>query len=272
MTEICGNVHGYVSEYPNGEIKVKLEDIDNLEQKNKIWLSMNGYGSDLFETCLIVDAIRNVNKDVDISLHMEHVPYSRQDRVASPGDPFSLRAFAKVINSLNFSEVVCVEPHSSVCEELINNLRIRKMKDFFNKELIGNWFPDNPILVAPDKGAYERVKEIAEYLDLDFVSFHKVRNPHNGYIEEMTPLFEVDLSKSYLVVDDICDGGTTFIKAAQYLKGCKRLKLCVAHGFFGKGGKAIHELAKYYRAVYVLEGSPLHFVDALIGCEGESRR
>ena len=41
-----------------------------------------------------------------------------------------------------------------------------------------------------------------------------------------------------LIVDDICDGGMTFIKVAEVLKnfGTKQIDLAVSHGLFSKGG------------------------------------
>ncbi len=48
-----------------------------------------------------------------------------------------------------------------------------------------------------------------------------------------------DPDKPVVIVDDLCDGGATFIAEAQYLRkhipGIKNLKLFIYHGLFTKG-------------------------------------
>lgn len=56
--------------------------------------------------------------------------------------------------------------------------------------------------------------------------------------------------ESILILDDMCDGGATFIEGAKILKEKfpeKRLELQIAHGIFSKG---FDELLKYYDKIY----------------------
>ena len=60
----------------------------------------------------------------------------------------------------------------------------------------------------------------------------------------------VDYHKvNFLVIDDICDGGRTFINLAEKLliMGANDLYLYVTHGIFSKGLPSIHE---YYKHIY----------------------
>ena len=56
-----------------------------------------------------------------------------------------------------------------------------------------------------------------------------------------------------IIVDDICDGGTTFIKLAQRIDekiyGRYRLDLYVTHGIFSRG---LDVLRPYFNHVYCL--------------------
>jgi ribose-phosphate pyrophosphokinase len=69
-----------------------------------------------------------------------------------------------------------------------------------------------------------------------------------GQITSMS--FDADVKgKSIVIVDDIIDGGATFIGLAAELRarGAKKLTLCVTHGVFSKGHEAI---ANTFDAVY----------------------
>ena len=57
-------------------------------------------------------------------------------------------------------------------------------------------------------------------------------------------------SSNCLVLDDICDGGRTFIELAKATSGIQfDLQLAVTHGIFSKGRE---ELNKYYSKIHVL--------------------
>ena len=54
----------------------------------------------------------------DISLKLPYIPNARQDRVKKSEDVFTLKYFAEIINSLGFSKVTVLDPHSYVSEAL----------------------------------------------------------------------------------------------------------------------------------------------------------
>ena len=67
---------------------------------------------------------------------------------------------------------------------------------------------------------------------------------------------ELPINKDVVIVDDICDGGATFINIAKEVKNqyknvdkhCQgKIYLIVTHGIFSKGFK---ELSKYFDGVY----------------------
>ena len=57
----------------------------------------------------------------DINLHIRYLPYGRQDKPTANDSTFALRAFAKQLNSLHFSEVEIFDPHSSIAIAEIRN-------------------------------------------------------------------------------------------------------------------------------------------------------
>jgi ribose-phosphate pyrophosphokinase len=59
------------------------------------------------------------------------------------------------------------------------------------------------------------------------------------------------LDKDLFIVDDICDGGGTFINIARIIKENEQFKgriyLIVTHGIFSRG---FEDLAEYFNGIY----------------------
>src|SRR5690606_12763712 len=100
-------------------------------------------------------------------------------------------------------------------------------------------------VVAPDEGARKRCEKFSESLMFvkgDIVQAFKKRV--GSKITHDVPGFEKVEGAKYIVFDDICDGGGTFISLAKALEVDKsNLYLVVGHGIFSSG---LGELSKYY--------------------------
>lgn len=202
---------------------------------------------DVIELVMVVDALRRIDK-TPINLFMPYVPYGRQDRVCDVGESFSLKAFAGIINSLNFNEVHVVDPHSHVTGAVFDNIKVTNQFDIVSKwiDFINMVSEDgkNTRFVSPDAGANKKTSEIAGFFNHeDFVRADKLRDLTNGNIKE-TIVYADDLKgKTIICCDDICDGGRTFIELAKVCKakGAEKFVLFVTHGVFSKGMGALVE-------------------------------
>lgn len=101
--------------------------------------------------------------------------------------------------------------------------------------------------IFPDEGALNRYA-LNLYGSNDFLYAKKERGDNGNIISYDLVEYnkEFDVNKDYVVFDDICDGGATFLFLAKLLKdkGHKgKLYLQVTHGLFTKGKE---ELLKYY--------------------------
>jgi ribose-phosphate pyrophosphokinase len=208
--------------------------------------------SELIKLLLITDSLRRLYPENDIELYMPYVPYARQDRVCGKGDAFSLEVFAKLINSENYNEVVVVDPHSSITKKLIKNLRIipqwfmlyRMYNPVYGSALnsLGDKV-DISYIVSPDKGARDKTNLWLECWNntsrpkVELITANKVRNTQTGNITSTQVDCENLEGKNCLIVDDICDGGRTFVELAKVLKakGAGYIDLYVTHGIFSQG-------------------------------------
>jgi ribose-phosphate pyrophosphokinase len=106
--------------------------------------------------------------------------------------------------------------------------------------------------VSPDAGSEKKIERIAKKLGLNkIIKASKVRDTKTGKIKE-TKLhidFEFNIHDLYIVIDDICDGGRTFIELAKVLKTycIQDINLFVTHGIFSNG---LDELFEYYKKIY----------------------
>jgi ribose-phosphate pyrophosphokinase len=213
---------------------------------------------------LLKDALDRIGHGKYAKLEIPYMPYSRQDRVTEEGASFALKCFADIINSLNFKEVITLDAHSQATELLFNNLTNVDQSEFLRSILENEEQID--CIIAPDAGAYKKVYETCSKLPdkikkrITVVCAQKVRNVRNGEIigMEIDP-FKLD-GKECLVLDDICDGGRTFIELAKGIEKCsnglpicapefENIQLAVTHGIFSKGRK---ELEKYYSKIHIL--------------------
>lgn len=188
--------------------------------------------AELLELELIVDAMSEWS--FPRTLVIPYLMSGRSDRRMMDGDPCGLRVVANRINSLGFRRVILVDPHSFNSVLLIHNSRKTTMRPLYESINV-----DKPFLIVPDKGAADRA-EAAGYIlqTTDKIQCDKVRDPDSGRVQlTITP---ADLDKiadrNCVIVDDICDGGNTFLQIAEQVGMiCASLHLVVTHGIFSAG-------------------------------------
>jgi ribose-phosphate pyrophosphokinase len=186
-----------------------------------------------------------------IDLHIPFLPYARQDKWVSNTATFNLVILADIINSLHCREVTAVDVHNpEVTTYMVNNFRNVEVTEL-HKLLIAETNPD--YLVFPDMGALERYA-FGGTTKLPRLICHKERNPLTGDITGHTmtyrdtntdvTILHVNMAtiakpgQRFLIVDDLCDGGATFISIANKIKGQIPdvvIDLFVTHGIFSKG-------------------------------------
>lgn len=240
--------------FPTGEPHIRFKNVGGIDLYSvKINLSIYS-PEDLIKLALACDALKR-NEAFLKELTIGYLASSRQDRVANKGEPLSVKIYANVINSLGFKRVNIIDPHSDVATALINNSKVIDNHHFVLSKL-NQWVNQDYYLVAPDQGASKKIQSLAKFLKHDKIAYgSKVRNTMNGKITSFNVDVEDFEGKDCVVVDDICDGGGTFVGLADKLKerNAGRLFLFVSHGLFTKGKDL---LLDYYSQVESLTIKP----------------
>lgn len=234
-----GGVH-YVSVfgYPSGEPRV-MERPDCVDRVLLRPTSMQGFLGGLFW----IDAlIERGHPSPDLILPF--VPGARQDRLNDDGDYlFTAKSIARMVNDRNLPRVTVLDPHSDVIAALIDRCEV-----IHAHECIHRLTEPYSAVISPDAGAEKRAGSVARKLGRPLVHGWKTRDVSTGAIAGFGIEPGLAVGSRVLVVDDICDGGGTFVGLAKILKASQvEADLFVTHGIFSRGTPV---LLSHYRKVF----------------------
>lgn len=173
--------------------------------------------------------IRNFYGRYDMSLMMPYCPHARMDRVQTDEDVFTLKYFCGVINSLNFSAVNILDPHSNVCVALLDRVCAQAPEDSIHIAL-EDYQPD--VIFFPDEGAMKRYTRLNVLKGIPYSFGIKRRDWQTGKITGYEIAGNVPIKdQKVLIIDDICSKGGTFKHATNALKdaGAADVSLYATH-------------------------------------------
>jgi ribose-phosphate pyrophosphokinase len=184
-------------------------------------------------------ALRQLLPKAMLDLYMPYLPYARQDKEPSNEATFNLYTFAHLINRLQAHQVTVFDAHNPrLCRRLIPGFENIWALNF-HRTVLDSSRPD--VIVFPDQGARDRYAEnFANWPDI--LIMDKMRDQATGEILGVRVACEVGRTKDrgkYLIVDDICDGGATFLAVGDVIRArneraTAQVDLCVSHGIFSR--------------------------------------
>jgi len=240
-----------VSSFPDGQQTVEILQPYFTNVVPTIRSRLNSF-KDLELIVCANQALRNVGA-TSVNLVVPYFLGARSDRKFTYGGVNYLKqVICPIINSQNFLNVNVMDPHSDVLEACLNNYSKKS-----NSSLVSYALNDlksralQTALISPDAGALKKIYDIAkEFTITNVTTASKIRNIVTGEILR-TELPKMDLNniENIFIIDDICDGGRTFIELAKEIKNQtnKPIYLVVTHGIFSSG---FAELEKYFNKIY----------------------
>lgn len=236
---------------PHIKLKTTVSRAYGQVQEVMITHRVNSF-NDLGLLLVAKDAIDRMGVFQHIHLILPYFPGARQDRQMIPGEPLTASVYANVLNERDFSSVTILDPHSDVTPALINRVEVIDNTELVLESIKHMWadelFPIN--IISPDAGANKKVGKLIENLfkrntllkdHIGLVKCDKTRDVSNGALTGFE-VYAQDLgNEACLIVDDICDGGGTFLGLATALanKHAGNLYLIVTHGIFSQGFKKL---------------------------------
>ena len=259
------NIKYKISKFPDGQQTVDLIGgwhLFSTDETIKISSRLNSF-LDLELIICAVQAIRNIDPNRKISLYTPYFLGARSDRKFKDGGINYLKqVICPIINSLNLHSVEVLDPHSDVLEACLNNYK--KFNNHalvkFALEKIDNKDDarDRICLVSPDAGAYKKIFDVAKVFSIsNIITANKVRDVVTGNIlrTEIPEIYGIyppgyHSNLKYVIIDDICDGGRTFVELVKAIKEDNfnaKIYLVVTHGIFSAGLKTLNE---YFDGIY----------------------
>jgi ribose-phosphate pyrophosphokinase len=235
--------------FSGGEPHIKINtDLIGVEQVviSQRVNSFNDFGLLL----LAIDAVKRFNVK-EINVFMPYFPAARQDRLMISGEPLSVKVYTEILNHSGVNKVYVYDAHSEVTPALLTNCINYDNHRFIEK--IVDDLPKDLVLISPDGGALKKIYKVAKHLkSYEVVEASKSRDVKTGKLSGFQVYADDLQGRDCLIVDDICDGGGTFLGLAQELKkkNAGNLYLAISHGIFNKGFKSLEE---FYSRIYVTD-------------------
>jgi len=268
-----------ISKFPDGQqaITIDLENtiFESGEQTVTIKSRLNSFLDLELIICanqaLIELGIKHHSlKLKEIALYVPYFLGARSDRKFLAGQSNYLKTvICPIINSQNFDRVTVLDPHSDVLEACLNNFQKITNVNFASasiKDISGYERHDKITLVSPDAGALKKIYDVASAIECnDVIVANKLRDMATGkIIRTEVPGLSSDISfsgipksKTFVIIDDIIDGGRTFVEIAKAIRDIRpkeifndKIFLVVTHGIFSAG---FEELEKWFTGIYTTD-------------------
>lgn len=244
--------------YPSGELGIELKD---KEVPVRIDASIQN-SEQLIVVCGAIRTLKNLS-----SVHISYLPYQRQEKekslsngnfeVVLSNEVIQLIKSAigdrdiKVFTYDNHTEIkernfYQLKPNvSSIASSAFTTLSKKGLTD--NREFTD--YISNLVIVYPDKGALTRYGKGCGYKT---IYFNKSRNEKGEIVSQSVDGDLQDLNtisgRDILVIDDISDGGATFINLGKVIKKNKpqSMSLYVSNALLSKGSDGVNEMLSIY--------------------------
>jgi ribose-phosphate pyrophosphokinase len=233
-----------LKKFPDGERYVRV--LGDVEGKVvNVVQSMYQQPDDfLFEYFLIVDNLKDIGASKVRGI-IPYFAYARQDGRFNPGEAFSLKTVANLIEAVGTSEVYTIDLHLHRIESIAKVFRIPStnlsvvpdLARYFEK----NFKLRNPAVVGPDEEAEQWAKAAAKELEADYDVLEKQRvssRDDKKYGEvEIRPRELSMKGRDVLIVDDIISTGGTIVQAMNVLRnnGVNKIYVATVHPVLVEG-------------------------------------
>jgi ribose-phosphate pyrophosphokinase len=238
--------------FPAGEVSVKREDRRELENIEIaiVYGSADSIHKDLFTVAMWSDYLTRESSSSKQVLVIPYVPGARADK----DTPHGPTVYAMQLAMTNIDEIIIFDPHSPVIVEALKKIPATKITTYTPEDLFSEFSTKQVLpknfegVIAPDEGAVDRASQVADALGVPLYRATKKRDPNTGKLSSFE-VEELPDSGHLLIVDDICDGGGTFLGLLSAIPArTGKISLYVSHGVFS--GKALDNLYKGFHRIY----------------------
>jgi len=239
--EICRHLNislgeADVSRFPDGEIKVKIEESVRGEDVFIIQSTCPPANEYLMELLIMIDALRRASAG-RITAVIPYYGYARQERKTQPREPITAKLVANLLVSAGVNRVLTMDLHAGQIQGFFDI----PVDQLGAVSILSNYFKekglDKVVVVSPDVGGTARAREFAGCLKKPIAIIDKYR-PSFDDVEIIHIVGKVK-GKTAIMVDDIIDTAASVIRGTQALlnAGAEEVYICATHPVFAGPAK-----------------------------------
>lgn len=244
--DICGCLkirmgEAVVSEFPEGEIKVKIRE--NVRGKDVFVIQPTSppVNRSVVELLVMIDALRRASAR-RITAVIPYFGYARQDRKDQPRVPITAKLMANLITIAGAGRVLTVDLHAGQIQgffdiPLDHLYAVAIFAEYFKKKKIKDL-----VVVSPDVGGIKMARAYSKVMNAGLAIVDKRRR--NDLDAEIMHILGDVKGKNVVVVDDMVATGGSLTEAIVALKkkGAKQIYAAITHPLLC--GPAIERLKK----------------------------
>lgn len=250
-----------LTKFSDGAEAVRVIDMPNQGDSITITVMPPAESEDtkalLTRLMLMFDAFaeKSFSLNLKTTFVFEYLPFARADREFQAGMGIPLRAFVDMIKviarpSTNWKVERFITTDVHNLEKLQTFAGATPVENSLIIPSVRHYVKENTVFLAPDKGALARAEAYGKRFDRPVYHASKTRDASTGRILSTTlEQPEAFNGKEVIIIDDICDGGGTFLPLAEalYHAGAVKVTLAVTHMIASKGLEIFGE-----RGIYVV--------------------
>ncbi|WP_457559336.1 ribose-phosphate diphosphokinase [Candidatus Harpocratesius sp.] len=211
--------------FPDGEcyLRLDIDDESNFFKQDIIIVQTTGASAvadqnqRFMELIMMISAVKRLNP-AHIRVVVPYLAYSRQDKVFRSGEAIFVEELLKWVEQAGATEFYTVDVHAPKVFEVLSIPAFNLDPMEILAQTCKNRGLSDPVVICPDKGAFERSRAFARHLGekIPVVQFEKKRDVKTGQI---TMEGEIDVQgREVIIADDIIATGGTMARAIQIAK------------------------------------------------------
>ena len=248
-----------VKMFSDGEISVSLNESVRGMDCFIVQSTCYPVNNNLMELLIMIDAMKRASAG-RITAVIPYFGYARQDRKASARDPISAKLVADLITTAGADRVLTMDLHAPQLQGFFNipvdHLLGSRLLVSFLKNKIHSQSGDY-VIVSPDLGSVNRVREFASKLSLPIAIIDKRRQRAN--VSEVMHIIGDVNGKNVVLVDDMIDTAATLCNAAKAvveIGGAREVFACATHAVLS--GPAVERIKNScIKELFLLDTIPI---------------
>eukprot|EP01135_Chromosphaera_perkinsii_P006370 Nk52_evm99s485 gene=Nk52_evmTU99s485 len=235
-----------VSKFSNKETKVEIYDS---VREDDVYILQSGCGDvndNIMELLILINGCKTASAKRIVAV-LPFFPYSKQSKKKSMRSSIPAKLVANMLKVAGADHIISIDLHASQMQGFFD----MPVDNIYAASLICKYLHENfknhrkeMVIVAKNAGAAKRATSVASDMCCDFALIHKEQHPNEELEEDQTKLTLVGSckGKTAVIMDDIVDSASTFVKAANILKegGAEQILIIATHGIFS--GTCLQEL------------------------------